>query len=353
MMLNSAGGANVSESAEKWEISGVVVDAIVLTSVGVSAWVVLSFVVYGTKTRRWRAKPGSSSLSSGMSYVFCTIAMFSTIPLLVGIEIINQHPRISASRDMCKNFVDGQATAYFASIYVTYLFMWFLQRRIYQHPCVKERISKWMKYLSIVVVILLTASFAAICAVYNTFGKYRSEHGVCFFNSSASEKLAINLVSAAFVVTLQCLLLWSAIYAAIRARFPSTKADQDYGETTSKSGGYNWKILYRWFHPSDSKAHFGPVEKTVRRMVAYSLIIIGTDVIAVLVDVVILPMSYPVSLHVLGYGLSGVINVFCAGSIFGYSEKVLSLCCPKRQERQRSRFRSDQSLESVDITNEQ
>lgn len=68
----------------------------------------------------------------------------------------------------------------------------------------------------------------------------------------------------------------------------------------------------------------------MRRMVGFSLIIIITNCLFVIYDLVIMPVQFPLTVHILGYAISNTVNVFCMVSIFGFSQKVLSLCCPEK-----------------------
>lgn len=325
--MDARNKSNITEALDSGDWLGTVraINVVIFTLLALTFWLLICFMIYGTKANRWRSRPGNSSLSSGRSYILC--AVFSTIPFLAIVAAINQHPRFPKGTDICGGLVDGAITAYFLSLYTAYLFLWLMQRRCYQHPCVIERVNKRTGELSVAYAVVLTTSFVVIVVLYNIFVRAISDRGVCMYDPLQAKKIMVNVIVCAILVMSKIAIIMLSIYTAVRARFPSTDTPRD---GTPDSGSNNWKIFYRWFFPKNSKVYFGPVEKSVRRTVIASLIIVFSDVIFVVLDVIILPVQFPLTLHVLGYAISNMVNVICMVSVFGFFQKLLNPCCPQK-----------------------
>lgn len=239
---NATDTGNSSVTINDWSGTITAVDVTIFTLLTLKVWVLLSFMIYGTRTNRWRNRPGNSSLSSGTSYILCTISIITTIPFSAMVAAVNQHSHFDEDTDMCKTLADGAAITYFISIDTTYLFLWFMQRQTCKHPYVRERVNKRMNIFSWAYAIVLTLSFIAVIVIYVSFVDYKSMGGVCVYDLAQSRKPLVSVLGSIPIFALQIELVWVSIYTAVRARFPSGDNERNSTVISVKN---NWRIFYR------------------------------------------------------------------------------------------------------------
>lgn len=324
-----------------------------------ATWIFISIVVYGTKTKRWTKKPGTSSLNCGLIYSVCTLSVLLTLPRLAITEYLYVLPRLGDKMHLCELMCDVDNLLYSVAMYSTYVFMWLLQRKIYTHPYVKPKIGAVINWVSRVFGIFLALAAIGLTLSYVMFNSYKpDEHGhACVLtlpeNGTFIEGLGKNIIVVASLVLSQGIILFLLVYPIVQVKFDLGNAASDSledsvftdaTEPTKKKSPKIRKILNSCFRRRHNMIK-NPIEITARRAMVSGIIMVSTDVIALTVAFLALPVDAPVVLRQTVYDIANIANVFCVVSSLGLAPKILGLFCPNCSEVIRRRSRTNNVFE--------
>lgn len=331
------------EFALQWAIPLQVCEVISISLLVIGSWLLISVIVYGTKTKRWKKKPGASSLNSGAIYTFCTIAILVTVPRLALTEYVYILPRLENGLDHCEIICDVDNLLYSVTMYSGYAFVWLFQRKIYTHPYVKPKIGPIINWFSRLFGVLLAFAAIGLTMTYVLLTSYvgRSQACVLDLSDSASFLNGIdkNIVVAGSLVVTQGTILFLCIYPVVRVKFDigngvneslEDSVFDDAPDTTIKRDKMR-QLIKSCFRRSKKIAK-SPIEAAARRVMIGGIIMVLTDVLALTIAFIALPPGVPVALRQTCYDISNVVNLFCVISSLGLAPKILKLCCPNCTE---------------------
>lgn len=315
-----------------WDSALVATEVVVIAVIVVIIWILLSMIVFGTKTRRWKKNRGTSSLNSGMIYTTCFIAIAFTLVKL-SMTITYYHlPRLGWAQFPCEVLLDVMSSCYFFGSFLMYLYLWMVQRRIYSHPSVKTHVSPFMNGLSKFSVVFLAIVFTAASIVYGYIenSRYEPENGCMLIQDTRTQRVHLSMGCGVIAAVTQIMILVLCIYPAIRARFPAPSSNGAFitkddvsapvAMTTQK---INWCKLICCGGITAS-----PIQLTVNRTVIASFIIVVSDILATVIESFMLTGVTPLVLHTIVFDINYLINSLAMLYVLGFAGKLLTLFCP-------------------------
>lgn len=323
---------SVNVRDDSWNSALVATEVIAITLIAATVWISLSMIVFGTKTKRWRKNRGTSSLNSGMIYTTCFIAITLTLIKLTMTVIYYHLPRLGWPNFPCEGLLDAMSAQYFFGIFLMYLYLWMVQRRIYTHPSVKTHVSSFMNGLSKFSVIFIALAFTAVAVAYGLIENsyYQPENGCMLNSDTRTSRTSLSISCGAIATVTQIFILVLCVYPAIRARFPVpsqegalvTKDDVTVPVAMTTQTISCCKLICC----SDIIA--SPIQLTVNRTVIGSFIIVITDILSTSIESFMLTNVTPFVLHTVIYDINNFINAIAMIYILGFAGKLLTLFCP-------------------------
>ncbi|XP_039261315.2 uncharacterized protein LOC120337557 [Styela clava] len=295
-----------------------------------SLLVLLSLIVYGTKTNKWRKTSGTSSLNSGKIYTGCVAVVVITILRLVLNVVAFQLPRMDNALRWCEVICDIGTGAYFISMYATYLFLWMRQRVIFQHPSLRDLTGKWMNVASWIS--LISLSFVTLAVLYfyiepNTYSP--TPEGCILEKKGNSNKLSYIMMSV--LAFSQVLLVSLFIYPMLRS-----KSVRNLDTKELKSSGSikkiikakrDMKYIFKRLVLGNMFGETIPVTWTIRRSVVSGMLVAVTDLMATIIASLLIAPTIPRTITDTIYSVNLLINVFCIVATLGSNRRILASIC--------------------------
>lgn len=325
-------GTNTSLPNNSWDAALIATEVIVIALMVGTVWISLSMIVYGTKTKRWRKNRGTSSLNSGMIYTTCFIAITFTLVKLCMTLIYHHLPRLGWPSFPCESLLDVMSACYFFGIFLMYLYLWMVQRRIYTHPSVKTHVASSMNGLSKFSVIAMALVFTAVAVVYAFIenSRYQPGDGCMLIQDTRAQRTILSMACGAIATVMQIFILILCIYPAIRARFPvpsSEGALVTKDDVTVPVAMTTRKINFcTMLCRSDVTA--SPIQLTVNRTVIGSFIIVISDILSTIIESFMLTSVTPLVLHTVVYDINYFVNSIAMLYVLGFAGQLLTLFCP-------------------------
>lgn len=314
-----------------WKTQLLVFEILSFVLLVITIWIFCCVIIYGFKTKRWRKRASSSSLNSGLIYAALTAAIGIFVLRLIVTVTAFILPRISNGLEWCKTVYDVGNAAYIITIYGAYMFLWVLQRLIYAHPYVQTNIGSCADWISKVYAVLFTIIAVGIICGFVIGNPVTYNENGCVLAGTDNERMnqgiSRNIVSASVLFFTQLVILYLCIYPAVRVQFGGNR--DGTVEEPDPSASFRHFILSS-FRGKQSRFS-SPIEMSVKRTLVSSIIMIVTDVSALLLSFLVFPSNAPVVLRQTIYDLSSLVNVVCMIATFGYATRVFTLCCPHRR----------------------
>lgn len=290
-------------------------------------WLLLCLVAYGAKTGRFTKSAQSSSLSDGMIYRVCVVAVLSLLPRLITVEITYIVQRREDSS--CWMLGNASVLLYGTSLYGIYMFLWCRQRLIFVHPFVEAKVGRMMAWLSRGYIVYLTAVTITIIAVFFTTEVYYKRDYICYEERPDTSNY---LLLGSFLLT-QTLMLCLSIYPALRVNIQIPQENRvpnpDCTRHCNEGQQTNSKSSFRRFCTFLSGVVVtSPVERAIKRTIVSSILIATADIAAVTIEAIALPKQTPAVIRHTIEDISCCIDVFCIVGTFGFAFEVLTVLCP-------------------------
>lgn len=325
-----------------------------ITNIGMlscSIWVWLSLILYGTKSGRWRHKPSSSSLSSGLVYITCTAAVGLMIVRFSTTEVLFNLPNIQGGLDHCELICDIDNAAYALATFAAYCFLWVRLRLIYNHPYVKKRIGRRANLIRQIGLVVITLAAIALCLFYVIPKGYNQSPLGCVYDKKKPHQFLQgtrrNILIAVALIVSQTIMIYLCVYPAVRVDFNSI-AEAD---TTTNDHG---KSMCQRFHSAiiNTTCLKSPIQLAVRRTLISCFVMVIANVIVLIPAVIFIPRSAPAQIRRTVYNVGTFINVFCVLATLGFAIKILTLffpSCPKRKYMKSRNFCREESVLSTTV----
>lgn len=332
-MYGSAGySTSIAFIDDSWDTALLVSEVLVILIIVATFWISLSMIAFGTRTRRWTRNRGVSSLNSGMIYTTCFVAITFNLTKL-SMTLVYVHAPLTQSVSFpCELLLDIMSALYFVDLFLVYVVLWMVQRRIYTHPSVKTHVGSFMNAASKYSLLFLILAFIAISVVYGLMdnSEFQPSNG-CMVNLSESarmERVYHSLACGVIGSFTQIIILILCIYPAIRARFPVTSHNgelvpHDKDTSVVETQKVNCCKLFCWKDIGAS-----PIQLTVNRTVISSAVIVVTDVLFTMVESFMLSNVAPLVLHTVLYDINIFIDAIAMLHILGFATRILTLFCP-------------------------
>jgi len=127
-------------------------------------WIGLSLIIHGKRTGKWRRENQSnaSQFACGKVYTSAVFAAFCSFLRLLANQVAFNVGYTDESSSICEVVVDICFACYTLTIISTYLFLWFRQRSLYQHPAMKFYRKTWLTGLSWISIIFTFSASSLI-----------------------------------------------------------------------------------------------------------------------------------------------------------------------------------------------
>lgn len=323
----------VNNHTNEWATALAIFEGINIALIVIVSWLLLNLIAYGIKTGRFRKKAQSSSLNSGIIYVACVLTIFCLLPRLIFIAITHVARRQGVFD--CETFGDIATSGYGISLYAIYMFLWLRQRVIYVHPFVKEKVSVAMSWFSRIYVVFLTAVTVTLMCVFLIQKSYFINHNWCYEDRPAETSY---IIGATFFIA-QALMLYLCIYPVTTGSIqkiqeedisePRTNGSPSNGDGPAAEEGKNEessKCEGCCFYLSGVVT--SPVEMAIKRTVISSVLVVSTDIIAIIIEAVVFPKDVPAVIRQTTIDISSCIDLFCVVCTFRFALEVFTLFCP-------------------------
>lgn len=340
-MANVTTQPNASSGVEtSWENELRIFEVIAILHICISTYVLFAVLIYGMRTQRWTRKSSRSSLNSGPIYVVCFSAVAMTLVRVVITEVLYILPRIDNGLNLCNVMCDVANIAYASSMWLCYAFLWFLQRKIYNHACVRPMIQSWVNWLSKIYIVphALIATGLIIRSVYiNSFTS--SSYGcVLRVNGNpGSHAIGTNVIISSVIVLSQFVIFILSIFPLLRVNFPAV-SDTDMLASSRKFKREKFKLFLKMGCSCFSKDHEfvrTPVETATRRATTSGGCMVFFNIVNLITPFLLFPTTAPVVLRQTLYDTSSIINLISIVWTLGRTTEILFSFLPRS-----ARFRS-------------
>lgn len=327
------------DNTNAWATELTIFEGINIALLVIVTWLLFNLIAYGIKTGRFRKKAQSSSLNSGMIYIACVLAVLCFLFRLI--VTVMTHVARRQGKTECEIFGDMSTFGYGLSLYAIYMFLWLRQRLIYVHPFVRSKVNVVMNWISRLYVVFLTAVAVALMCVFLIPKTYFQTQNWCYENRPVETSY---ILGGTFFVA-QALMLWLCIYPATRGSIQITQEDRIPEPTTNgevpngnvtqekQSEDEPTKCCGCCLSVSSPSVVTSPVEMAIKRTVASSVLVVVTDIIAVVVEAIAFTKYTPAVIRQTTVEISTCIDLFWAVGTFGFALKVFTLFCPSCSRR--------------------
>jgi len=111
-------------------------------------WVGISLILFGVRTKKWQ-NGQANQLNAGNFYTSAVVAIFSPLLRLAADQaVFNLRSSKYYSALLCEIVSDLTVAGYVISATCTYIFLWFRQHTLYQHPSMQQLRKRWLVNLS-------------------------------------------------------------------------------------------------------------------------------------------------------------------------------------------------------------
>jgi len=128
-----------------------------LLSIFCVTWICLSLTVYGFRTGKWQKENRSSStqVNAGAVYTAAVAAYFFSFFRLLLAQVTFSLGYGDKSSKPCESALDASIAGYVLTSVTVYIFLWFRQRSLYQHPAMQSSSNKRVQCFSWIVIIVI------------------------------------------------------------------------------------------------------------------------------------------------------------------------------------------------------
>lgn len=341
-------------------------EVLTTTVLVVIIWTIVSMIIYGTKTRRWRKRLSSSSLSSGAIFGFGTLTITICLCLPITTVLLFQYTSENLPFAVnCEVMGDITVVSHVISSYVIYMFLWRLQRLIYKHSYVRPGIKSWVNWVSRFFCVLITLSAAGLILFYIFPMSFEQVDGGCALKAHPNNSFIDPTYRNALVVPvalINFLVIVLFIYPAARVKFDRQMEGEEADMNRRESLRQRYPTLsyvQKWAHSVAGKAqntNNSPIEMTVRRGVTSCALIVVIDLISVLVIQASIPVGTPVVVSMSIYNVALLLKIFAMIFSFSFGFAVLKVFvphCPKSRIRGSKNSMKRESAVTVELVDPQ
>jgi len=181
----------------------------------IMAWTSLSLFTYGKKTGKFRKENRSceTKVNSGAVYTSAVFATCCSLLRVLSNQVVFLLDYTNGSSLLCETAVDVSITCYALTITSTYMFLWFRQRSLYQHPA-KQGFRKsrlhWFSWVTLGFIVC--GSFLALLAMIIPQSTVISRDGCTRKATNISSFFWSFYVVATLVVVAQGSMLFLLLY---------------------------------------------------------------------------------------------------------------------------------------------
>jgi len=117
----------------------------------------LSLAAYGFRTGKWQKENRSSStqVNAGAVYTAAIAAYLSSLFRLIPDQVAFNLGYGDKSSKPCESAMDASVTGYVLTIVTVYIFLWFRQHSLYQHPAMQSVNNRRVQCFSCITIIVI------------------------------------------------------------------------------------------------------------------------------------------------------------------------------------------------------
>lgn len=360
----------INAISQYWTQRSIVFESINITMIAITLWLLTSIIIFTTKTGRWRTRAGCSSFTSGKIPILCVCAITSALLKYVTTEMLFMIPRIRNGTYYCEVVADVDFIIASICLYFGYLFFWYSQTLIYQHPYVKHRIKKWPKIVGLICLTLVSINSIATAVIFvypdsftsldsrGCYLKQTQNHGIIKGNLK-NVYMAISLAVAQIVLVVLC------VYPSFNIRLqpveqvpaenegPRTIQRKSRTSTTSTSFA-EFRNHLKVAASRKAQAFISPIQTAVKRT-ALSSVIAATGLIIGFAGTGLgIPRTAPVPVRQTVYNIGLLMGVLALPVNFGVWNQLLQAMCGLcRRTTVQSKSGNSSERSAVTVINEQ
>lgn len=323
-----------------WEKELRILEAFAILHICISGYVFVAVLVYGTRTQRWTTKAFRSSLNSGPIYAVCFFAVAMTLVRVIVTEVLYILPRMNNGLTLCNVMCDVANFSYALSMYLCYAFLWFLQRKIYNHACVKPMIQSWVNWLSKIYIVphALIAAGLIIRSVY--INSFTGSANGCVLRDNidpSSHAMGTNAIISSVIVLSQCVIFIFSVFPLFRVNFAAI-SDAEKFDNSRNYQREKFKLFLKFgcscCH-NDREFVTTPIETATRRATTSGGFMVLCNIFSLIMPFLLFPTDAPVVLRQTLYDTSSIINLISIVWTLGRTTQIFSSFLPSC-----ARFRS-------------
>lgn len=255
-------------------------------------WAGLALITYGIRTGKWKRENVYSvaHVNAGAVYTTAVLAILMSYVRLLADQCLFNVGYPGSTPGICEVFADMSVTGYGLTMTCVYVFMWFRQRSLYQHPTMSCVDRPWLQYVNWGTLAFITVGGLAGILAYAIPPNYTESSIGCTNQPGDFQVWGIYLGNAVVVVG-QILLLVLFFYP-LRSNLVGSNAER--------------------------------IKKLIRRSVISASVCVATDLITMALFVFVLPRNGSRQLPAVVYELNMMVNLCSVILSFESWRKILS-----------------------------
>jgi len=145
-----AASLEISEWKRFYQVEWIMAEICNVIAILSVIWSASSLVVHGIRTGIWKRENRLDihKYNAGAVYTCAVIATFCSLLRLIPSQVIFHLGSNNGSPVSCDITINVALQGYSVTVGCTYIFLWFRQRSLYQHPAMKPLQSKWLSCFS-------------------------------------------------------------------------------------------------------------------------------------------------------------------------------------------------------------
>nr|XP_039251604.1 uncharacterized protein LOC120329057 [Styela clava] len=288
-----------------------------------SIWILISLILYGTRNKKWRKKPGTSTLNSGLIYKACVMSVALLIPRYLFNAVIFQLPSMEKGLLYCERITDISIAVRLISRCAIYVFLWLRQRILYEHPSTRRFAGKYVNFISWTSLLVIISTFGGLFWASIFPSNYEASPYGCVRNPDSSSNGTAGYILGTGLILAQLLLLGLFIYPMVRGRVALQNTCKNANGIKQQKHIRN---VFCCFQDHETKSS-DSVVIMIRRSVLCTIIAALSDFGSAVIKVFISSDTVPHSIMTTIYSTSTLINIFCAISTFEMYVSILKTPC--------------------------
>ena len=190
-------------------------------------WLLVSLIHYGIKTKKWRKTSVEKIdvLNAGIVYTFAIVCAAVCEMRYVSSLVFMNIGFNNGEGDICDAAADAGTVLSSLVMWSVFLFLWFRQKAFYTNKMLSFRVSKCVKWLSAVSILLISISGTGYVLFFILPNNYQSSpHGCIYRPNNNNKRLYYGVFVTALIVFSHAILLGLFVHPLLlTAKFSAKK----------------------------------------------------------------------------------------------------------------------------------